>query len=248
MYMCALISYSGKDSLYVSDSHLYFVVGMLILWSRVAIPGTRFRPSMYLLPAWLELDRQQGHEGRGRSPAGPRCHSPPTPGPHQSIDIAGSGAPETSQNGQWRGLVGERDRESAMADRPPDDGPGNCRAPLPVRRRWTIGQRRARVGAQNGCSSWVSCAVTHVKTQTWSTTGDAITDRHPDAMYRRPKAHLRTRPGSRPTSQWSFLFPIKADWSGRVCTAGPSVLTVISARWQRFPLPRPWWSKQAIDW
>jgi len=92
MYMCALISYSGKDSLYVSDSHLYFVVGMLILWSRVAIPGTRFRLSMYLLPAWLELDRQQGHEGRGAI-----AGRPPMPFP------ADAGTPPIDRHSrQWR--------------------------------------------------------------------------------------------------------------------------------------------------
>jgi len=74
--------------------------------------------------SWIACVGARGG-GAGRSP----CCSWPMPGPHRSINIAGYGAPETSQNG-W-GLRGERDRGRAMADQPADDGPGNRRAAPP---------------------------------------------------------------------------------------------------------------------
>jgi len=97
--------------------------------SSVVIETSGFHPSTYLLPLWSELDRWWDH--KGGSLAGPGCCSRPIPGPHWSIDITGGGMPEKSQNIQGRGLQGECDRGSTMADRPPDDGPGNCCTPSP---------------------------------------------------------------------------------------------------------------------
>jgi len=51
------------------------------------------------------------------------------PGPHRLIEIAGGGMPKTSQNGRGKGLQGEHNQKSTMADRPQDGGPGNRRPP-----------------------------------------------------------------------------------------------------------------------
>jgi len=81
---------------------------------------------MYHLP----LHDQSWVAGGGAREGG-NCRPVPdsVPGPHQSIDIACGGAPEMSQNDWGRRLQGEHERGSAMADRPPDDGLGNCRPP-----------------------------------------------------------------------------------------------------------------------
>ena len=84
---------------------------------------------------------------------------PPTPGPHRSIDIAGGGTPETSQNG--RGATDECNWGSAMADRPPDDGPGNHCAPrrTPLDNRsmsWADG-RTKRQAVAGSPSPWHIC-------------------------------------------------------------------------------------------
>jgi len=81
--------------------------------------------------------------------------------------------PGTSQNG--RGVQGECDRGSAMADRPEDDGPGNRRAPprsSPIGCRWTFVRHCGRMSAQNG-GQWPGLQRhgAPVKTQTWSATG-----------------------------------------------------------------------------
>jgi len=94
------------------------------------------------------------------------------PGPHRSIDIAGDGAPKTLQNGRGRGLQGERDRESTMADQPPDDGRGNRRPPpsnadgqlVDVAGGW------ARKTANGRQSLGLRRHGAPVKTQTWSAT------------------------------------------------------------------------------
>jgi len=90
----------------------------------------------------------------GQSPAvaGPRRCSPPTQGPRRSIDIAGGGKTETSQNSLGRGLQEERDRGSAMANRPLDDRRGNCQPlpphQMPLDNRWMsrVGWARKTVG------------------------------------------------------------------------------------------------------
>jgi len=59
-----------------------------------------------------------------------------------------------------------------MANRPADDGMGNSRPFPPIGRRWTIGRRRGRMGAQNGGQRpGLQRRGTPVKTQAWSATG-----------------------------------------------------------------------------
>jgi len=109
---------------------------------------------------------------------------PPTPGPHRSIDIAGGGMPETSQNGrgglqtsatgeaQW--LIGPRTMDRGIT------------VP-PVGRHWTIGRCRGRMGAQNG-RQWLGLLRrgTSVKMQTWSGTRSPPTG---------PRRWVRETPG-----------------------------------------------------
>jgi len=59
----------------------------------------------------------------------PRCCPWPMPGCHRLIDIAGSGAPKTSQNGRGRGLQGERDGGMQWSIGPQTTGWGNRRLP-----------------------------------------------------------------------------------------------------------------------
>jgi len=103
---------------------------------------------MYHLP----LHDQSWVAGGGAREGG-NCRPVPdsVPGPHQSIDIACGGAPEMSQNDWGRQLQGEHERGSAMADRPPDDGPGNCRPH--VGRPWTIGWCRGWDGREKMAGS-----------------------------------------------------------------------------------------------
>ena len=132
---------------------------------------------------------------------------PPTPGPHRSIDIAGGGTPETSQNG--RGATDECNRGSSMADRPRDDGPGNhCAPPSDA-----TGQSVDVVGGwahKTAGSGWVSFAVAHLS-KCRHGAGRDRRQQDPDAGYGRPQAHRWMWPDDRLTSQWSFLFPIEAD-------------------------------------
>jgi len=127
--------------------------------------------------------------GGGRSPASPQHCSRPTPGPHRSINIASGGAPKTSQNG-WR-LQGERDRGRAMADRPADDGSGNCRAApsppcrTPLDNRSTLREdgRAKRRAAAGSPAPWCTCQKADMQCnrgrdrrpapghQVWETTG-----------------------------------------------------------------------------
>ena len=101
--------------------------------SQVSIK-TWFRPSTYLLPAWSESDRWQGREGGGAIAGRPAPDA--VPGQCQdpiavsgwSINIAGGGAPETSQNGRGR-VWRERNLGSTMVDQPQDNGPGNRCSP-----------------------------------------------------------------------------------------------------------------------
>jgi len=110
---------------------------------------------------WRDLSWIAGVGVRGgRLPAGPRRHSWPMWGPHRSIDIAGSGAPETSQNGRGRGLQGAR--------------PGKCNGRSAPR--WRTGNRcpppsdaaRQSVDVTGGwacetaCSGRVSGATAHL--------------------------------------------------------------------------------------
>ena len=69
-------------------------------------------------------------------------------------------------------------------------------------------------------SGWVSGAVVNVsKHRLGKRWRDAIADWMSGTGN--AQACCWTRPDDRLTSQWSFLFPIEADWSGRTCTAGP---------------------------
>jgi len=129
----------------------------------------------------------------------------------------GGGMPETSQNSRGRGLQGERDRGSAIANRPPDDRPGNCPPPC-----WTAGQSVDVAGGwarETVGSAQVSGTMAHMsKHRLGHEGGDVIADRTP--VTGNLQACSQTRPDDRQTCQWSFLFPIEADWSSHICTAG----------------------------
>ena len=78
-----------------------------------------FHPSTYLLVARSESDRRRGCEGGGERGD---CRPVEDAGPHRRVRTTD----------QQRAVVhpkhhtsGERDQGSAMADRPPDDRPGN---------------------------------------------------------------------------------------------------------------------------
>ena len=104
--------------------------------------------------------------------------------------------------------------------------------PPPCRCRWTIGQHRRRMGVWN-CAQrtglWRCGAC--VKQGLKSDGGDAIANRSLDAGYgkstgppigrhRGRSAHLM----SAVMRLWTVIFLvsyIEADWSGRICTAGP---------------------------
>ena len=150
----------------------------------------------------------------GRSPAGPQRCSRPTPGRHRSINIAGSGAPKRHKMGGecYRGRVtgdaqwpiGLRTTGRVIAARP-------CQTPL---------DNRSTSWADRRMKRRVSGAVVHaLKHRLGMRREDTIADR-PLGMGN-PRACGRTWPDDRPTSQWSFLFPIQADSSGCICTAGP---------------------------
>jgi len=92
-------------------------------------------------------------------------------GPHRSIDIVGSGAPKMSQNSRGRGLQGEHDRVSAMADRPTSDAAGQLQS-VELAGGWA----HKMVGTGR-----VSGTVAHVSEQAGNTTGGR--DRRSDAGY-----------------------------------------------------------------
>ena len=98
------------------------------------------------------LARARREGGQSPAVAGPRRCSPPMQGPRRSIDIAGGGKTETPQNSLGRGLQEERDRGSAMANRPLDDRRGNCQPlpphQMPLDNRWMsrVGWARKTVG------------------------------------------------------------------------------------------------------
>jgi len=117
-----------------------------------------------------------------------------------------------------------------MADRPPDDGRGESLCPPSD----ATGQSVDVVGGwahKTAGSGWVSFAVAHLS-KCRHGAGRDRRQQDPDAGYGRPQAHRWMWPDDRLTSQWSFLFPIEADWSGCICTAGPGVTRVIST-WQQ---------------
>jgi len=102
-----------------------------------------------------------------------------------------------------------------MADRPVDDGLGNRRAAPSTSPSAAAGQSvnvaggwvRKQRAATGSLALWRICQNTDVQRDG----GNAIADRPPDAGYGRPQACRRTWQDDRPTSQWSFLFPIEAD-------------------------------------
>ena len=101
----------------------------------IAFPGLD-QDSRFHLSTWSELDRRQGHEGGGVIASQSRHCSQPMLGPHRHLrTIDGHSGRWRAQNvaNRWGLAMGECDRGSAMADWPPDDGPGN--AP-PVGLRW----------------------------------------------------------------------------------------------------------------
>ena len=167
---------------------------------------SRFCLSTYLLPAWLELDCRHGRERQMR-------------GPCRSIDIASGGVPETSQNGWGRGLQGERDRGSAMANRPPGRQVGES-PPTPVGCLWTISWHRR----WDGHAKWWATAGSPAPWHTCQHAGWECNRRTLSPTS--PRVWETTSPPSDVASRLadislSFLFPIQADWSSRICTGGP---------------------------
>ena len=108
--------------------------------------------------------------------------------------------------GVWLGKCSGRSASGQWAGESP---------PAPVGCRWTVGRRRGQIGAQNG-GQW-PCLRRHgarVETQAGNAVGgDAIADWPPDAGYGKS-----TGP---PSDVAGRSFPIEADWSGHICTAGP---------------------------
>ena len=125
----------------------------------------------------------------------------------------GGGTPKTSQNGQgrvWGSTTGEAQWPLAPGWRA-GESPDAAGQLVDVAGGW------ARKASGRG---WVSGIVGHLlklRLGTWRE--DAIADRV--QCTGNAQARRRTRPDDWPTSQWSFLFPIEADWSGCICTAGP---------------------------
>jgi len=145
----------------------------------------------------------------------------------RAINIAGSGAPKTAG--------GVRGSATGEVQRPPDDGPGNHRLP-PADVAGQSVDLAGRMGTWNG-GQWPGLRRrgAPVKKQTCSATEGL--DRRPDAGYGRPQACHRTWPDNQPTLRrsahwmsaltrvWTVIFLvsyIEADWSGRICTAGPT--------------------------
>jgi len=197
--------------------HCFYYIEFPSCNSRVSIE-TRFRPSVYLLLVWTELDCQWRREGEGgdRWPAPDtvtgRCRDPID----RLIDITGGGAPQNVAKRPGEGATGEvrpgkRNGRSVSGRRE-----GNRCAPPP--RVDVAGQSVNVVGGwarTSADSSWVSGTVAHLSNhRRGARWGDTIADWPPDAGYGRPQACCRTRPDDQPTSQWSFLFPIEADWNG----------------------------------
>ena len=118
-----------------------------------------------------------------------------------------------------RGLQRERDQGSAVADRSPDDVPGNCLAS-------TLDAAVQSVDVAGGWaqktagSGWVSGAMAYLSKRRHGARRGGGCDRWP-AGYGRPQTCHLMQPDDWPKSQCSFLFPIEADWSGYICTAGP---------------------------
>ena len=109
-------------------------------------------------------------------------------------------------------MQGERDWESAMAEiGPPDDGPGNlCPRRMPLDS-WSTSRADGRAKRRAAAGSATLC-VAHMSNADMEHDGGRDCHRpDPDTGFGRPQAHRRMRPDDRPTSQWSFLFPIEAD-------------------------------------
>jgi len=191
MYVCMYVGY--KD---INSREIAFL-------GRVAISGSRSRLLISPFTGVTRVGSPTGRKGEGRWPAGPRYCSQPMPGPHRSIDIAGDGAPKTSQNGRGRRLQGERNRESIMADQPPDGGRGNRRPPPSD----ATGQLVDVAGGwahKTAGSGWVYGTVVHLsKRRHGVRQRDAIANRPPDAGYGRPQDRSRTWQDDRPKSQCS---------------------------------------------
>ena len=191
---------------------------------RVSIE-TRFRESTYLLQARSELDRWWGPV--------PTLFPADAGTPSIAIDIAGNGTCETSQNGQGRRLQGEHDLESAMADRPPDNGLGNRRPP-PLD---TAGQTvdvAVRWARETAGSGRVSAALVRVsKHRLGSRRADAIADRPPDTGDPRPTIRHGRMIG-RHLSDLSCLLWRQTEVAAFALTGQCSGVTrVISARRQK---------------
>jgi len=93
--------------------------------------------------------------------------------------------------------MGERNQGIAMADRPPDDGPGNRPPPSDATRQLVVVAGAQRIGAFNGGQrSGLQRRGACVETRAGNAT-EGGHDRRPDAGYRRPEACRRTRPDDR---------------------------------------------------
>jgi len=133
--------------------------------------------------------------GGGRSPAGPRHHSRPMWGPHRSIDRhIGRRCARNVAKRPWEGAT----REAQWPIGPRTAGWG-----IAARLRWmpldnwstSQEDERAKLRAVAGSPAHLS------KRRLAARRGDAIADRPLDCR--------RVRPDDQPTSQWSFLFPMR---------------------------------------
>jgi len=127
-----------------------------------------------------------------------------------------AGTPSIDRHsGQWRARnVAKRPWEGATMETQWPIGPWMVDrgiAAHPVRCRWTISSRRGMMGAAKlhaaagSPAPWRTCQNADVQRDG----GDAIADQPSHAGYGRHEARRRTRPDDRPTSQWSFLFPMR---------------------------------------
>ena len=109
-------------------------------------------------------------------PAGPRCCSWPMWGPHRSIDIAGSGTPEMSQNGQGKGATQRARPGKCNGHRPHTMGRG-----IAARPHWTPLDNQS-TSREDGQVSWPGfrCHGACVETQAGNMMGgDEIADQTP---------------------------------------------------------------------
>ena len=172
---------------------------------------SRFRPSTYLLPTWSVWDGQRGREGGN-------CRLVPDSVPGRCGDPI-----------DWSDRHSKRWCTRNVAKRPAGgSATGEVQWPIGIR---TVGRgiiacpRRMPLDSRSTSradrrAKWRAvwpCLRRHgarVETQAGNAVGgDAIADWPPDAGYGKS-----TGP---PSDVAGRSFPIEADWSGHICTAGP---------------------------